>query len=47
MNDMDEHEVGYIALHVHTAIEKEKLSQAMQIAQAVKTVCLMWRKCIG
>ena len=35
--DMDEHEVGYIALHVHTAIEKEELSQAMQ------TVCLMWK----
>lgn len=34
--DMDEHEVGYIALHVHTAIEKEELSQAMQIAQAVR-----------
>ena len=33
---MDEHEVGYIALHVHTAIEKEELSQAMQIAQAVR-----------
>lgn len=34
--DMDEHEVGYIALHVHTAIEKEEVSQAMQIAQAVR-----------
>lgn len=34
--DMDEHEVGYIALHVHTAIEKEELSQAVQIAQAVR-----------
>lgn len=34
--DMDEDEVGYIALHVHTAIEKEELSQAMQMAQAVR-----------
>ena len=26
--NMDEDEVGYVALHVHTAIEKEELSQA-------------------
>lgn len=34
--DIDEDEVGYVALHVHTAIEKEELSQAMQMAQAVR-----------
>ncbi len=34
--DIDEDEVGYIALHVHTAIVKEELSQAMQMAQAVR-----------
>ncbi len=33
---IDEHEVGYIALHVHSAIEDEKVSQAMQIACAVR-----------
>lgn len=33
---IDEHEVGYIALHVHSAIVDEKVSQAMQMAQAVR-----------
>ena len=33
---IDEHEIGYIALHVHAAIEDEKVSQAMQIARAVR-----------
>ena len=33
---IDEHEIGYIALHVHSAIEDEKVSQAMQMARAVR-----------
>lgn len=33
---IDEHEIGYIALHIHSAIENEKISQAMQIASAVR-----------
>ncbi len=33
---IDEHEIGYIALHIHSAINDEKVSQAMQIAQAVR-----------
>lgn len=33
---IDEHEIGYIALHIHSAIEDEKVSQAMQIARAVR-----------
>lgn len=33
---IDEHEVGYIALHIHSAIEDEKVSQAMRIASAVR-----------
>ena len=33
---IDEDEVGYIALHIHSAIEDEKVSQAMQVAQAVR-----------
>lgn len=33
---IDEHEIGYIALHVHSAIEEEQVSQAMQMARAVR-----------
>lgn len=33
---IDEHEIGYIALHIHSAIEDEKVSQAMLIAGAVR-----------
>ena len=33
---IDKHEIGYIALHVHSAINDEKVSQAMQIARAVR-----------
>ena len=33
---LDDHEVGYVALHVHSAIEDEKISMAMQAAQAVR-----------
>lgn len=31
-----EDELGYIALHIHSAIEDAKVSQAMQMAQAVR-----------
>jgi transcriptional antiterminator len=34
--EIDEHEIGYIALHVHSAIEDENVSQAMQVARAVR-----------
>ena len=34
--EIDEHEIGYIALHIHSAIEDEKVSQAMQIAYVVR-----------
>ncbi|MDO4474181.1 MAG: PRD domain-containing protein [Eubacteriales bacterium] len=34
--DLNEDEVGYIALHVHTAIENHELSDAITIAQAVR-----------
>lgn len=33
---IDEHEIGYIALHVHSAIVDENVSQAMEIARAVR-----------
>ena len=29
-------EIGYIALHIHSAIQEESISQAMQMAQAVR-----------
>lgn len=34
--EIDADEVGYIALHIHSAIEDEKVSQAMQVAGAVR-----------
>jgi len=34
--EIDADEVGYIALHIHSAIEDEKVSQAMQVARAVR-----------
>lgn len=44
---IDEHEIGYIALHVHSAIEDEKVSQAMQIAQAVRECISLVEKQTG
>lgn len=38
---IDEHEIGYIALHIHSAINDEKVSQAMQIARAVRECILL------
>ena len=34
--EIDEHEIGYIALHIHSAIEDENVSLSMQIAMAVR-----------
>ncbi|MFQ6864395.1 PRD domain-containing protein [Blautia sp.] len=34
--EIDEHEVGYLALHVHAAIEDQKVSQAMQMTRVVR-----------
>lgn len=33
---IEEDEIGYIALHIHSAIENEKVSQAMMVASAVR-----------
>lgn len=38
---IDEHEIGYIALHIHSALEEENVSQAMYMAQAVRTCITM------
>ncbi len=34
--EIDEHEVGYVALHIHSAIEDENVALSMQIAMAVR-----------
>ncbi len=34
--EVDDHEIGYIALHIHSAIVDENISQSMQIARAVR-----------
>lgn len=44
---IDEHEIGYIALHVHSAIEEEKVSQAMQMARAVRECISLVEKQTG
>ena len=33
---IDDDEIGYVALHIHSAIQDEKISQAMQMARAVR-----------
>lgn len=39
---IDEHEIGYIALHVHSAIVDENVSQAMEIARTVREcICMV------
>jgi transcriptional antiterminator len=39
---IDEHEIGYIALHVHAAIVDENVSQAMEIARTVREcICMV------
>ncbi len=34
--EIDEHEIGYVALHIHSAIEEETVSSAMQMAGAIR-----------
>lgn len=34
--EIDEHEIGYIALHIHSAIEDENVALSMQIAHSVR-----------
>ena len=39
---IEEHEIGYIALHVHAAIVDENVSQAMEIARTVREcICMV------
>ena len=41
------HEVGYVALHIHSAIGDEKVSVAMQTARAVRECIDMIEKATG
>lgn len=45
--EMEEDEVGYIALHIHSAIQDENVSQAMQMAQVVRDCISMVEQGIG
>lgn len=44
---IDDDEIGYVALHVHSAIEEEKVSQAMQTARTVRECISMVEKETG
>lgn len=45
--ESDDHEVGYVALHIHSAIGDEKVSVAMQTARAVRKCIDMIEKATG
>ena len=45
--EIDDHEVGYVALHIHSAIGYEKVSVAMQTARAVRECIDMIEKATG
>lgn len=45
--EIDDDEIGYIALHIHSAIQDEKVSQAMQMARAVRECISLVEQEIG
>ena len=45
--DISDDEVGYIALHIHSALSHEKVSQAMQVAMLVRECITTIEKNIG
>lgn len=45
--EIDEHEIGYIALHIHSAIVDENVALSMQIAMAVRECIRMIEEEIG
>lgn len=45
--EMSEDEIGYVTLHIHSAIENEKVPQAMQMAQAVRKCVALVEEQIG
>lgn len=44
---IDDDEVGYVALHIHSAIDDEKVSQAMQMARAVRECISLVEQTVG
>ena len=45
--EIDEHEIGYIALHIHSAIEGENVALSMQTAMAVRECICMIKEATG
>lgn len=45
--EIDDNEVGYVALHIHSAIQDENVSQAMQMARAVRECITVVEEEIG
>ena len=45
--DVIDDEIGYITLHIHTSIDDSKVSDAMQMAQAVRTCAQFIEEKIG
>lgn len=45
--DITDDEIGYIALHIHSALQEENISQAMQMAQAVRECISLIEKLTG
>lgn len=45
--EIDEHEVGYIALHIHSAIGDENVALSMQIARTVRECIQMVEEATG
>lgn len=45
--EINEHEIGYIALHIHAAIEEENVAMSMQIASAVRECVQMVEEVSG
>ena len=42
--EIDEHEVGYVALHIHSALGDEKVSIAMQTGHTIDVMSLSYNR---
>ncbi len=45
--EIDEHEIGYIALHIHAAIEDENVAFSMQMARTVRACIALVEQAVG
>lgn len=45
--EIDEHEIGYIALHIHSAIEDENVAFSMQMARTVRECIALVENAVG